>query len=162
MKAPRYVWILIAALTIGLIAGAAWPPPPLPKLKQDNMAWSLPKGDSLLRHNPKDLATVISQLRWKGSGSSASGESSAWRLAGIVNKGGPVILIMTPDKPEEIKRIAIGAPLPDGSRLLSVAGDQATTNRDGCLMTYQLYQDKAVNTSGHCETLEAPAQGNTP
>lgn len=158
---PRHYGMLFAAvLTAGVIVGAAWPPPPLPKIKQNAAPWSLPEASDLLRHVPQDLAAVISNLHWKGS--SPNGEQSAWRLAGIVTKDGPVILVMTSNKPDELTRVAIGAALPDGSLLQSIQGDKAITKRDNCLTTYQLYQAEAVNKSSGCDGPDAPVQGTQP
>lgn len=160
MITHRRSLILIAALTVGIAAGAAWPPPPLPKVKADTTSWSLPTTKDLLRHSPQDMAAVTNGMRWKGSQSAGAGERGAWRLTGIVDKGGVIaILIVTPSKPDDVKRIAIGEALPDGSVLQSVRGDLATTKHDSCLMTYQPYLPEAVEKSAGCEAPEAPVQG---
>ena len=158
MIARRHWLILAASLVAGVVAGAAWPPPPLPKIKQGDAPWLLPTAKDLLRHVPQDMETVTSNMRWQG-GPSGTSNGSGWRLVGIVNKGGPVILVMPADKPNEVKRIAIGEALPDGSLLESVNGDQATTRRDSCLMTYQPYLPEAVEKSAGCDESAAPAQG---
>ena len=158
MTAQRHWLILASALVVGIAGGAAWPPPPLPKIKQGDVPWNLPTTKDLLRHVPQDMEAVTRGMRWKGGPGGPSNESS-WRLVGIVNKGGPVILVMPADKPNEVKRIAIGEALPDGSLLESVNGDQATTRRDSCLMTYQPYLPEAVEKSAGCDESAAPAQG---
>lgn len=160
MTMRRHALILAAALTIGIGAGAAWPPPPLPKAKLGEAAWSQPTANDLLRHVPQDMAAVTEKMRWKGSQSGVAGERSAWRMTGIVNKGGVIaILVAVGDKPEDVKRVAIGEPLPDGSVLQSVRGDAATTKRDSCLMTYHPYLPEAVEKSAGCEEPEASVQG---
>lgn len=160
MITRRHGLILAASLTVGVAAGTAWPPPPLPKAKLGEAAWSLPAANDLLRHIPQDMSAVTDKMRWKGSPGGAAGERAAWRLTGIVNKGGVIaILIAVADKPDDVKRIAIGQPLPDGSVLQSVLGDSATTKRDSCLMTYQPYLPEAVEKSAGCEEPEATAQG---
>lgn len=152
--------ILAAALTVGIAAGAAWPPPPLPKAKLGEASWSLPATKDLLRHVPQDMAAVTDGMRWKGSQGGSADERGAWRLTGIVNKGGTIaILVAAAGKPDDVKRIAMGEALPDGSVLQSVRGDLATTKRDSCLMTYQPYLPEAVEKSAGCETPEASAQG---
>lgn len=159
MIARRHGVILAAALTVGIATGAAWPPPPLPKVKLGEASWSLPAAKDLLRHVPQDMAAVTASMRWKGSQGGA-GERGAWKLVGIVNKGGAIaILAAAADKPEDVKRIAIGEALPDGSVLQSVRGDLATTKRDSCLMTYQPYVPEAVEKSAGCEEPEVPAEG---
>ncbi len=160
MITRRHGLILAASLTAGIAAGAAWPPPPLPKAKLGEAAWSLPSAKDLLRHVPQDMAAVTDRMRWKGSPGGAAGERAAWRMTGIVNKAGVIsILIAVADKPEDVKRVAIGEALPDGSVLQSVRGDAATTKRDSCLMTYQPYLPEAVEKSAGCEEPEVPAEG---
>lgn len=157
----RRLWLLLGgALLVGVATGAAWPPPPLPKAQTGSTAWNLPASADMLRHVPQDMAAVTSQFRWKGDAGGSLGERSTWRLAGVVSKDGPAILVMTPDKPDTPQRIALGGRLPDGSILQSARGDHATTRRDACTKTYQLFQAEAVDSSGKCEELEAPAQGN--
>lgn len=157
----RRLWLYLgAALLAGVATGAAWPPPPLPKAQNGSAAWSLPNAADMLRHVPQDMAAVTAQFRWKGDTGGLPGERSNWRLAGVVNKDGPAILVMTPDKPDSPQRIEIGGQLPDGSVLQSAQGDHATTRRDACTKTYQLFQAEAVDSSGKCEEPEAPAQGN--
>lgn len=157
MMPRRHGLLLGTALVVGLGAGAAWPPPPLPKLAADTDDWSLPGAADTTRHSPQDMATVTSALRWKGDIGGAS--TSAWRLAGIINDGGPAILVMTPDTPDKAQRFVVGATLPDGSVLESARGDRATTKRDACSTTYQLFQTQAVARSGECEEAEVPDQG---
>ena len=160
MITRRHGLILAAALAIGVVAGAAWPPPPLPKVKVGETAWSIPTTKDLLRHVPQDMAVVTDRMRWKGSVGDTTGERGAWRLIGIVNKGGVIaILVAAADKPDDVKRIAIGQALPDGSVLQSVRGDLASTKRDSCVMTYQPYLPAAVEKSAGCEEPEASAQG---
>lgn len=160
MIVRRHGLILAASLITGIAAGAVWPPPPLPKVKLGEAAWSQPSAKDLLRHVPQDMAAVTDKMRWKGSPGGAAGERATWRMTGIVNKGGVIaILIAVADKPDDVKRIAIGQPLPDGSVLQSVLGDSATTKRDSCLMTYQPYLPEAVEKSAGCEEPEATAQG---
>ena len=162
MMTTRRTWVVLAAATVvGVAAGAAWPPPPLSKLTAGDDGWSLPSAADILRHVPQDMAAVTNGMRWKGDAGSgeASGEKTTWRLAGIVNEAGPAILVMTPDKPGQAQRIEIGGSLPDGSLLLTAGGDQASTKRDACITTYQLFHAQPVEKSNGCEEPEAPAQG---
>lgn len=162
MMARRHGLLLAAALLAGIATGAAWPPPALPKIQQGEAAWSLPAAHDLLRHVPQDLTTVTSNMRWRGEAGSATNENATWRLAGIVNKDGPAILIaMLSSKSSEIKRIAIGEALPDGSQLEAVDGDLVTTKRDSCRTTYQLYLSEAVDQSADCKAPDASTQGLT-
>ena len=161
MMARRH-WLGLVLLAIaGLAGGAAWPPPPLPKLAASHDEWSLPAAADTARHSPQDMATVTSSLRWKGDVGGTPSERSAWRLAGVVNENGPAILVMTPDQPGKVQRIEIGGTLPDGSLLHSADGDQATTKRDTCITTYQLFQAQAVDQSAGCEEPEASDQGTS-
>lgn len=149
----------LAALAIGLIAGAAWPPPPLPKLAASADNWSLPAATDLARHVPQDMAAVTANLRWKGDVGGTPDERTSWRLAGIVHEAGPAILVMTPDSKDKAQRIEIGGTLPDGSVLQSVQADRAATRRDNCITTYQLFQAQPVDRSSGCEEPEASDQG---
>ena len=150
---------LAAALVAGVAIGAAWPPPPLPKAKEQGNDWSLPSAANIARHIPQDMAVVASGLRWKGDIGGTPGERTAWRLAGTIDETTPAILVMTPDSPDKVQRIELGQALPDGSLLHKVDGDMATTKRDTCLVTYQLFQSQAVDMSSGCEEPEASDQG---
>ncbi|MGB3394180.1 MAG: hypothetical protein WA956_06550 [Stenotrophomonas sp.] len=154
----RGLW-LAAAVVTGLVAGAAWPPPPLPKLTESSDDWRLPLAVDIARHAPRDMTAVTDALRWKGDVGGTLAERGAWRLAGIVNEAGSAVLVMIPGSPDKAQRIGIGETLPDGSILLSVEGDQASTRHDTCTTTYQLFQAQAVNRSGGCEEAEVSDQG---
>ena len=156
----RHLLFLVMTLTAGLLAGAALPPPPLPKLKPDKDNWALPTAGELQRHVQQDMATVTSDLRWKGDAGSNASESSNWRFAGVVNKNGPAALIMATSQPDKLLRVTAGGTLPDGSLLQSVERDRITTKLDACVKTYQLLQTEPVETSGECEAPEAPVQGS--
>ncbi len=161
MIARRSMLYLGGALTLGIITGAAWPPPPLPKLNDRANEWSLPPAQDLLRHVPQDMAALTRGVRWLGDAGGISGEKSSWRLAGIVHDSGPAILVMAPDSPGKAQRVAIGGTLPDGSVLQSVDGDRAFTRRDNCIKTYQLFQAKVVGQSEGCEEPEVSDQGTS-
>lgn len=157
----RYRLYLAGVVTTGIVGGAAWPPPPLPKAVDDTSAWSLPAAADIARHIPQDLAAVTSHMRWNGDAGSLPGEKSAWRLAGIVHDNDPAILVMTPDSTDKAQRVAVNGALPDGSVLQSVDGDQAFTKHDSCITTYQLFQAEAVARSNGCEELNGPDQGTS-
>lgn len=161
MIAQRYWLYLAGAAALGILGGAAWPPPPLPKMIDSANAWSLPPADSIARHVPQDMAAVTNNMRWNGSSGGMPGDNSSWRLAGTVNEAGPAILVMTKDNPAKAQRFAIGERLPDGSILQSVDGDRALTRRDNCITTYQLFHAEAVERSDGCEEPAAPDQGTT-
>lgn len=157
----RFGWVLPSlALACGIAAGAAWPPPPLPKLAQSGDDWSLPTAADIARHTPQDMASVTQSMRWKGETGSAAGEGrSDWRLAGIVTENSAAILIMTPSNEGKVQRIGVGEGLPDGSVLQDVASDRITTKRDACITTYQVFQAQAIEKSTGCEEPAAPDQG---
>ena len=158
----RRSWLYLGgALALGIIAGAAWPPPPLPKLNERVNEWSLPPAQDLLRHVPQDMAALTSGVRWLGDAGGTSGETSVWRLAGIVHDAGPAILVMSADSPDKAQRVGIGGRLPDGSVLQSVEGDRAFTSRDNCIKSYQLFQAKVVAKSDGCEEPETSDQGTS-
>ena len=186
MIARRHWLYLASAGVAGLVIGAAWPPPPLHKLKEQGNEWSLPTTADIARHVPQDMSAVTSGLRWKGE---TGGEGGDWRLAGVVHDPGPAILLMPStsaagprpraaarrgDRPPatdsagsdatrpDVMRIAVGDALPDGSVLQLVDGDKAVTKRDACITTYQLFQTQPIDTSAGCKEPEAPDRGTPP
>lgn len=161
MIVRRYWLYMVGALALGILAGAAWPPPPLPKLDTRANAWSLPPAEDMLRHVPQDMGALASGIRWLGDAGGISGEASAWRLAGIVHDAGPAILVMTAESPDKAQRVAIGGRLPDGTILQSVDGDRAFTRRDNCITSYQLFHATLVDKSDGCEEPEVPDQGTS-
>lgn len=156
----RRIWIYLAGLlALGIVAGAAWPPPPLPKAQTGTNTWSLPPAKSIARHVPQDMATLTNGMRWNADAGGMPGEKSAWRLAGTLDETGPAILVMTPDSPAKALRIAVGERLPDGSILQTVDGDRAVTERDNCITTYQLFHAEAVDSSDGCAGPDVTDQG---
>lgn len=160
MIARRHWPYLAGAAVLGIVAGAAWPPPALPRMDNTANEWALPPAESIARHIPQDMAAVTKSMRWNGSSGGMSGDGT-WRLAGTVNEAGPAILVMTKDSPAKAQRFSIGDRLPDGSVLQSVEGDRAITRRDNCTTTYQLFHAEAVDRSDGCEEPAAPDQGST-
>lgn len=161
MIARRHLLVSVAALTVGIIAGAAWPPPPLSKAAANANQWSIPSTTDIARHNPADMATIASSMRWNGDTGMGPQEKSKWRLAGIVNDEGPAILVITTESDSTAKRVIPGETLPDGSLLESVESDRATTRLDACLTTYQLFQSQPIARSGDCEGTEVIDQGTS-
>jgi len=154
-----WVWSSLA-LASGIAAGAAWPPPPLPKIAQSGDTWSLPTAAEIARHTPQDMAQVTQSMRWKGETGDTTGKTmSDWRLAGIVSEDSTAILIMAPSNEGKVQRVGIGEGLPDGSVLHNVASDRITTKRDACITTYQVFQAQAIEKSSGCEEPAAPDQG---
>lgn len=161
MIALRYRLYLLGAFIVGIIGGAGWPPPPLPKSSDSTNSWSLPPLSDIARHNPKDLATVTTGIRWNSEAGGVMGENSAWTLAGIVRAPNPVALVMSAKEKDKVHRIGIGQPLPDGSVLQSVSGDQIATKLDTCITTYQLFQVQAIAKSDDCEKADVSDQGTS-
>ncbi|MCR6686524.1 hypothetical protein [Pseudoxanthomonas sp.] len=162
---------LVAALTAvaGLAAGAAWPPPPIPKSQEGTDGWALPE-HGLQRLSPKAMDEAGS-IRWLGDGS-GDGQVQEWRLVGILQAPQPVALVMVAatqpsaqggrqkQKPArgQSLRLEPGAALPDGSLLAAIERDTITVERDGCRRTYKLYRPQPVSTSGACADTPAPEQ----
>ena len=160
MISRRHLLFLAISLIVGLAAGAALPPPPLPKLKQDNDPWVLPSSAELQRHIPNDMDAVTRSVRWNGDLGGTASERNTWRLAGIVNKNGLAALIITTDKPDAPLRVRVDGTLPDGSLMQSISRDSITTKLDACIKTFQLLQAEPVEVTGECEALEPPVQGS--
>lgn len=150
MITPRYWLILAGGLLLGLVAGAAWPPPPLPKTTAGAGDWSLPSTQSIARHVPQDMSAAATALHWNGESGGAM--DSNWTLAGIVHDPVPTALLVVGGKTAEVIRVPLDGNMPDGSRLQAVDGDRITTKRDACLTIYQMFVAAPVNTSGSCGT----------
>ncbi|KAF1686628.1 hypothetical protein B1992_06880 [Pseudoxanthomonas broegbernensis] len=146
----RTVLLLAAGAATGVALGAAWPPPPIPKSREDAAEWTLP-ADALERL-PRDAVTRAGQVRWLGEkGADGDGQASQeWRLAGILQTPQPVALVVTPGKQKQSFRLEPGATLPDGSRLAAIEGDTATVERGACTLVYQLHRSQPIRTSGPC------------
>ncbi|HET6396158.1 MAG TPA: hypothetical protein VFF91_04900 [Pseudoxanthomonas sp.] len=154
----RKLGLIFAACAVaGVVAGAAWPPPPIPKNRDDAGEWALPR-DALARL-PQDAVAQASKSRWVGD---ASGEDSQapqqWRLAGILQAPQPVALVVGQGKQKTNLRLEPGAALPDGSRLTGIEGDTITVDRDGCQLVYQLYRPQPVRSTGDCPEGVAAAE----
>lgn len=155
MKWPHPRLLAAIAVVAGVTTGLVWPALPLPKLSKASGDWSLPPGRDIARHVPQDMATVASDMRWKGvgkDGGTASAEGHAtWQLAGILHQQTATILTMPSGQATEATRVAVGDVLPDGSKLLSIKGDQVVTQHDNCLTTYAMFHATPVAQSDGCK-----------
>lgn len=147
----------------GLIAGIAWPPPPIPRTSAEAGEWALPSDEALSRYSGEAFQQAQSTVRWDAKGTvSPDSAESRWRLAGLLNDPSPVALILTGEKPSKLQRIMPGGTLPDGSRLMKIDNDKITTQQDSCELVYQLYRQAPISASATCETvLGAPEPGKT-
>jgi len=144
---------LIAAgvLVAGLVAGAAWPPPPLPRTNANAETWNAP--DPALERVPRELADAMNRLRWAGDAQQGDGEGGRqpWRLAGIVHTPQKLALIVAGEKKNlQNQRLEPGASLPDGSRLVSIGRDTILVEAEGCQRTFQVHRREPVSSSGQC------------
>ena len=141
--------LLAAALVLGWQAGDTPLPPPA---KAEPAKWSLPK----LTHSDAtaDLAVLKNRHPWSGlftlgptaaapggpavpGGNAAPGGPGAhpaaapppsWRLAGVVERGEDRFALVAPGPGTgELSYLRLGDRLPDGSTLVAIAPDSATT-----------------------------------
>ena len=141
-------WLGIAAIA-GLAIGAAWPPPPIPKAQQaGDSAWSLPAADALRRVPANASAQVSQGIHWAGEtgGAGEAGSQGPWKLTGIVRGPGPAALVQ--QATGKIGQYSEGEPLPDGSLLVRIEGDDVTIERNGCRQIHQLHRPRPPEGSG--------------
>lgn len=154
----RQKLIIAGCCVLGLLIGVAWPPPPIPKAPENANAWAPPGAGQLERFSADAFASA-STARWLGEESDpvpGSETAPTWRLAGFLETPEPRALIIVSTEPRTAKRISVGEPLADGSRLIGIERDTITVEDDGCERVFQLYRDQPVRSSGAC----APEDGH--
>ncbi len=143
---PRW-WFIISA-TVGLAAGAAWPPPPIPRSQvTDDSTWSLPESEQLTRFDAS-AASPIRQIRWFGEDNTGTA-GTTWKLSGIVFMPEPAAIVLAGK--DKAQRFGVGEILTDGSRRVSVEHGQFGVEQDRCKRIIELYQTQPTHTSGTCE-----------
>jgi len=159
----RAAWLAIVAAA-GLLGGAAWPPPPVPVTSERDAAWALPAAAQMQRLADSEFGAATRRMRWTGDASGAGGDQGggpqAWKLLGISHDPEPMALVSVGTKKADVQRVPVGATLPDGSQLLSVASESITVQAEGCRQVYQPYRAEPVSTQGECagEGRAAPEQ----
>ena len=162
MKKP-VLWLAVAS-AVGVVAGVAWPPPPIPRAQQVDAPWSLPATDVVQRDARDDFQAVRRTVAWQGDrrdGGSrgADGEpDNRWRLAGLVADPSPVALVLRGGESSPV-RLSVGDTLPDGSTVRDIRHDGITTESEGCRTVYRLHRQAPVETSGDCAQAAAAEPG---
>lgn len=137
----KWRWWLAAALVAGLVAGVAWPPPPIPRATLASAeTWQLPSPAELARFDPATVEQVRAGVSWLGETPDAveSAAQGPWKLAGIVFSPEPLALVQPASG--KLQELPVGSTLPDGSTLVRLDADGMTTERDGCQQLYQLHR----------------------
>ncbi|TWI14278.1 hypothetical protein [Aerolutibacter ruishenii] len=147
-------WVVACGVG-GILAGAAWPPPPIPRAKKDEASWSVPAQERVKRYSSEAYQQARQGVRWAGDASGGSNPQAAWRLAGLVYAPVPTALIMRLDN-STIERIRTGGALPDGSSLIKIEGNTIQVQQDNCQLTYQLHYQQPISASTGCPTPTAP------
>lgn len=146
------VWARVALVAVaGLAAGAAWPPPPIPKGAQQAASWSLPGEEALGRFSSDDFQTASRGLRWDGAGAVGVAKKT-WRLAGFLNEPATAALIEVEGVARRATQVKPGDSLPDGSVVVDIGHGTITTELLGCRRVQALYRPKTVSTSENCDT----------
>lgn len=145
------LWLGIAT-ACGVMAGVAWPPPPIPRAQQLDPPWVLPQEAGLAWYSSEDYQRTRQDIRWLGenAGGAASAEAGTWRLMGILTTPEPAALIMRQGD-KKVARVEVGGALPDGSTVRAIQRDSITAEADGCRTTYRLYGLAPVAASGDCD-----------
>lgn len=150
MKAVVWGGMICAA---GLLAGLAWPPPPIPRsqLAQTD-TWSLPDDAALERTSLDAMQRARTGLRWAGEAdASVDGNSvGPWQLLGLAETPDPVALVSAGG---QVQRLGLGDALPDGRRLVEIGRDRVIADDGACQETYQLYRPDPIHRSGVCTDL---------
>jgi len=177
----RLILLACACGLAGLILGAVWPPPPIPRARTAATEWALPDPAQLARHSADDVSQITRAVRWSGESGAEGGARVSWRLAGFVNDPEVAALIMPQARPApppapgtrrnpapggapaggaiaQAERAVAGDTLPDGSKLVAIEGDTITTELDGCRLVYQLYRPEPVSASPTCAETTATAE----
>lgn len=138
-------WVLcIAALLLGIVMGWASPPPPLPRQTAVADTWQLGEEPLPSRKPSDEMNEQIAAVKWDGE-TSEQGPQGPWRLAGIAT--GPVALIEMQNS-KEVLRLTPGEVMPDESILASIMNDRIEVEQKGCILVYQLYNLKPIDTRG--------------
>ena len=149
MKLRPTLW-LAACLVVGIVVGAAWPPPPIPRSQQvTDEAIPLPGADQLSRFSADSFQAARTTAKWLGDKSEgAASGSGEWRLAGVLTSATPAILVLKSGG--DIGRFAVGSTLPDGSKLTLIDKGKVVTELDSCRRVYQMYRDRPIESSTEC------------
>ena len=132
------------ALITGLgsmIAGATFPPPPLPKAQKDAQVWSIPDQAAISRFSPDDIGSILNSGKWNdGAGSTSNAGTGNWRLAGIVMSPKPYALFSRDGTTStSIFRVAPGGEMPDGNLIVGIKHETVNIRQGSCEMTYKLH-----------------------
>lgn len=156
----RRVYLVVAACIIGgLIIGASWPPPPIPRQRDDVGQWSLPPREQIARFS-SDAFTEAGKLRWRADaseGGDAPSAAVAWQFAGLTEAGRTQALVIEAGT-RQARRLVAGELLPDGSRLVSIDRDTITVDLEGCTRVYQMHRKQPIRSSGSCDVTPAASE----
>ena len=155
-RLPPWAWLLACAI-LGIVVGAAWPPPPIPRAMQQEPDWVLAPKDALSRFSADTFKAATSGLRWDAAGG-GDDEAKTWRLVGFLNAPPTAALIQVEGEARKAEHVRPGDELPDGGRLVAIEGDRITTEREGCQQVLQLYRTKPISRSSGCEPVADEAE----
>jgi hypothetical protein len=124
--------LLVVAILAGWHAGDA---PADEAARLAPAAWTLPSPN--VRDPEQDVATINSRQPWGGRAAFRDPElapppgNAVWRLAGIVERGGErlVLIMVGPGAGAMLEYRSVGESLPDGSVLVRIDPDSATSQR---------------------------------
>lgn len=148
MRRHHLLLALAASLLVGVLAG--WfqsPPSNASGANNGDAPWALPDATTLERSSAT-LDAGARSLRWVGGnqgGDTQGGQASEWTLLGILPRENAVLV--RAGTGDAISRVEVGATLPDGTRLTSVARDSAMIERDGCPVGRSLYPRPTGDTA---------------
>ena len=164
MRRHHLLLALSAGLLVGVLAGWFQSLPPNASGENDSDApWALPDATTLERSSAM-LDAGARALRWVGGnqgGDTQGGPASEWTLLGILPRENAVLV--RAGSGDAISRVEVGATLPDGARLASVARDSAMIERDGCRVGRPLYPRPTGDTApSACNDGAPPKEAPSP
>jgi len=123
--------LLVGAILAGWHAGDA---PVDDAARLASAAWTLPSPN--VRDPEQDVAIINSRQPWGGRAAFRDPElppsgNAVWRLAGIVERGGELfaLIMVGPAAGGRLEYRSVGESLPDGSVLVQIDPDSATSQR---------------------------------
>lgn len=180
---------LAGCALLGLAFG--WFGNPLPRADNLNSAaahWKLPSQNQLSRYDERTFQAVRTSNAWPASENLAARrfvrgrlQQPSWSLVGVVLTPTPVALILDrseagtagsnspPGRPGPrnegtVSRLAVGASLPDGSRLEKITHDSIVVSSQGCTTRVDLFHGNPRESaeSPICTGGTDAAKTNTP
>lgn len=134
--------VAIVGLLTGGIVGLFMPIRAAAPPRAGSEAWALPSIADTKRFREEAYTALRTARFWKTV--AGPGERSApkveWTLAAIITRPRLMAAVSQPGAKQPSSMVAVGAELPDGSRLLRLTRDAVWFEKDGCVRERRLYR----------------------